>query len=61
MKKITVIIAIAAISALFVLSACQKGEAPKQAPATAPTSTMSAPTATMSAPTPTAAAPAAHK
>lgn len=54
MKKITVIISVAAISALFALAACQKGEAPKQAPATAPTSTMSAPTTTE-------AAPAGHK
>ena len=53
MKKISVIIAVAAISSVFAVTGCQKQEAPKPAVESATTSTAAA-----SAPTATPAAPA---
>lgn len=52
MKKMTAIITVAAVAAVLAVSGCQKNEAQKQAPESAPTSTMSAPTTTAPAPAP---------
>ncbi len=60
MKKISVIIAVAAVAMVFGVTACEKpAPAPKPAEQTAPTAT--APTATAPAAAPAAPAAPAHK